>query len=80
MLLIETNEKYRLVRCYGTHSQLRYEIQEKYSYYENGNKVESWKLVYWSSDKLKAKEMFMRYKHRENNNKQKNTIPIIWME
>lgn len=80
MLLIETNEKYRLVQCYGTHLQLRYEIQKKYSYYENGNKVESWKLVCWSSDKLKAKEMFMRYKHRENNNKRKNIIPIIWME
>lgn len=77
MLLIETNEKYRLVQCYGTHSQLRYEIQEKYSYYDNGNKVESWRLVCWSSDRLKAKEMFMRYTKHESKKKYKTSFEDI---
>ena len=77
MLLIETNEKYRLVQCYGGYSQLRYEIQEKYSYYDNGNKVESWRLVCWSSDRLKAKEMFMRYTKHESKKKYKTSFEDI---
>lgn len=82
MLLIDTSDtgKYRLVTGYGWHNELRYEVQEKYSYYDNGNKVESWRLICWSSDRLKAKEMFMRYKNCENNNKRKNSIPINWMD
>ena len=74
MLVIDESidKNYRLVECYSTYNfYLRYEIQEKYSYYNDGESIESWKLVCWSNDRLKAKEMFMRYKNYKKDDKHK---------
>lgn len=44
-------KKYRVVEGYGAYFNKRWEVQEQYSYYENGEKVTSWHTVLHSKDK-----------------------------
>lgn len=46
-------KQYRMVEGIGSHWNKRWEIQEKYKYFENGEWVYSWHLVFWSSDKAR---------------------------
>lgn len=54
--------QYRMVEGIGSYWNKRWEIQEKYKYYENGEWVYSWYLVFWSSDKARCEEVFEKYK------------------
>ena len=38
--------EYRIIEGIGRFWNKRYEVQEKYSYYENGEKVYSWHTVF----------------------------------
>lgn len=58
--------QYRMVEGIGSHWNKRWVIQEKYKYYENGEWVYSWYLVFWSSDKVKCEEVFEKYKAEIN--------------
>lgn len=53
--------KYRLVEGIGQYFNKRWEVQERYSYYENGKKVESWHTVFTCKDKSRCKEVLNRY-------------------
>ncbi len=53
--------KYRLVEGIGQYFNKRWEVQERYSYYENGDKVESWHTVFTSKDKIRCQEVLNRY-------------------
>ena len=58
--------QYRMVEGIGSHWNKRWEIQEKYEYFENGEWVYSWYLVFWSSDKTRCEEVFEKYKVEVN--------------
>jgi hypothetical protein len=47
---IKENKKYRLVSGMGQYMNTRFEIQERYKYYESDKWVYSWHLIYHSSD------------------------------
>lgn len=57
--------KYRMVEGIGSHWNKRWEIQEKYKYFENGEWVYSWHLVFWSSEKRDAKKCLRNIKRRK---------------
>lgn len=52
--------KYRLVEGLGSYFNRRYEVQERYSYYEGKEQVTSYHMVCFSSDYEIAKKMYMR--------------------
>lgn len=54
--------QYRMVEGIGSHWNKRWEIQEKYKYFENGEWVYFWYLVFWSSEKARCEEVFEKYK------------------
>lgn len=54
-------KEYRLIEGIGQHWNKRWEIQEKYSYYENGKKVIAWHTVFHSTDKKRAEEVLKKY-------------------
>lgn len=51
---------YRLIEGYGRYMERRYEVQEKYSYIENGETVISYHMVCHSTDLEMAKKMYER--------------------
>jgi hypothetical protein len=54
-------KEYRIVEGYGQYFNKRWEVQEKYSYYENGEKIEAWHTVFHSVDKDRCIEVMKRY-------------------
>lgn len=48
MKAIRENKKYRLVSGIGQYMNNRYEIQERYKYYENCNWIYSWHVIFHS--------------------------------
>lgn len=54
--------QYRMVEGIGSYWNKRWEIQEKYKYFENDEWVHSWHLVFWSSNKAKCEEKLEKYK------------------
>ena len=50
METIKENSKYRLVSGIGQYMNSRYEIQERYKYYENDTWVYNWHMVFHSID------------------------------
>lgn len=54
------DREFRLVKAYGRFNE-RWEIQEKYTYYENGIKVEAWGLVYHSMSKDSCEDVLNRF-------------------
>jgi len=65
MQIIRENKKYRLVFGIGQHMNSRYEIQERYKYYENDNWIYSWYLIFHSVELKNCIEIW---------NKRYNTI------
>lgn len=54
-------KEYRLIEGIGQYWNKRWEVQEKYSYYEGGQTVVSWHTVFYSSDKKKCEEVLKKY-------------------
>lgn len=50
METIKENGEYRLVEGYGQYFNKRYEVQKKYSYWENNKKVYGWCLEFHSEN------------------------------
>lgn len=50
MKAIRENKKYRLVSGIGQYMNNRYEIQERYKYYENCNWIYSWHVIFHSAE------------------------------
>lgn len=55
-------KEYRIVEGIGQYFNKRWEVQEKYSYYENGEKIISWHTVFHSKDKKLCEEVLQKYK------------------
>ena len=55
-------KEYRMVEGIGNYWNRRWEIQEKYKYFENGEWIEAWHMIFWSSDKARCEEVFEKYK------------------
>ena len=55
-------KEYRITEGYGQYSNKRWEVQEKYSYYEDGKWIEAWHMVFHSEDKNKCMEVMEKYK------------------
>lgn len=53
--------EYRIVESYGSHFNKRWEVQEKYSYYENGERISSWHMVFHSQDKTECEKVMQKY-------------------
>ena len=54
-------KEYRIKEGIGQYWNKRWEVQEKYSYYENGKRVISWHTVFTSTDKKCCEEVMKRY-------------------
>lgn len=58
----QNNKKeYRIKEEIGQYWNKRWEVQEKYSYYENGELVTSWHMVYHSKDRESCEEVLKKY-------------------
>lgn len=55
------HNEYRIIEGYGNHFNKRWEVQEKYSYYENGEKIIAWHTVYHSPNKNDCIEVMRKY-------------------
>ena len=55
-------KEYRIVEGIGQYFNKRWEVQEKYSYYENHEKSISWHTVFHSMDKKRCEEVLQKYK------------------
>ena len=54
--------EYKVVQAYGRFNELRWEVQEKYYYYnEDGEKIEAWHMVFHSSDKTRCMKVMEKY-------------------
>ena len=47
--MAKSNE-YRIIEGYGNHMEKRFEVQEKYTYYDNGEWIDSWHMVFHSTN------------------------------
>ena len=54
-------KEYRLIEGIGQYWNKRWEVQEKYSYYEGDKKVEAWHTVFHSVNKKLCEETLKRY-------------------
>ena len=54
-------KEYRIKEGIGQYWNKRWEVQEKYSYYENGKRIISWHTVFTSTDKNRCEEIMKRY-------------------
>ena len=57
---VHTMSEYRLIEGIGRFWNKQYKVQEKYSYYENGEKVYSWHTVFTSPDRKMCEEALAR--------------------
>lgn len=57
---VHTVREYRIRESIGNYWNKRYIVQEKYSYYENGKKVESWHMVFSSPEYERCEEVLQR--------------------
>lgn len=62
-----------MVEGIGNYFNKRWEIQEKYRYFENENWIEAWRTVFWCNDKTKCEEVFKKYKRDEINKEKLQT-------
>ena len=58
METIKENSKYRLVSGIGQYMNSRYEIQERYKYYENDKWVYNWHMIFHSTDLKNCTEIW----------------------
>ena len=68
-------KEYRIKEGIGHYWNKRFEVQEKYSYYENGKHVISWHTVFTSTDIKRCEEVMNSY-HTEP--RKEYRMPIIW--
>ena len=54
-------KEYRIKEGIGQYWNKRWEVQEKYFYYENGERVILWHTVFTSTDKNRCEEVMKRY-------------------
>ena len=54
-------KEYRIKEGIGQYWNKRWEVQEKYSYYENEERVISWHTVFTSTDKNHCEDVMKRY-------------------
>ena len=54
-------KEYRIKEGIGQYWNKRWEVQEKYFYYENGERVTSWHTVFHDRDKNRCEEVMKRY-------------------
>lgn len=54
-------KEYRIVEGYGQFFNKRWEVQEKYFYYEGDEKIESWRMVFHSRYKDRCLEVMKKY-------------------
>ena len=57
---VYTMSEYRLIEGIGRFWNKQYKVQEKYSYYENGEKVYSWHTVFTSQDRKRCEVVLAR--------------------
>lgn len=55
------DKKYKIVEGMGQYFNKRWEVQEKYSYYENGKKITSWHTIFQSKDKTLCENVMKKY-------------------
>ena len=48
--------EYRIIEGIGQYWNKRYELQEKYSYYEKCEKIYSWRTVFTSPDRKRCED------------------------
>lgn len=68
-------KEYIIKEGIGQYWNKRFEVQEKYSYYENGKYVISWHTVFTSTDKKRCEEVMKRY---QTEPRKEYRMPIIW--
>ena len=61
MEAIKENEKYRIISGIGQYMNRRYEIQERYKYYENDEWVYSWHMIFHSCKLNDCIEVWDKY-------------------
>ena len=54
-------KEYRIKEGIGQYWNKRWEVQEKYFYYENGERVTSWHTVFHDRYKNRCEEVMKRY-------------------
>lgn len=57
---VYTMSEYRLIEGIDRFWNKQYKVQEKYSYYENGEKVYSWHTVFTSPDRKRCEVVLAR--------------------
>lgn len=60
------NKEYRIKETFGNHFEKRFSVQEKYVYYEHGNKIEAWKNVVNGSIEF-CNECLNKYQNEKHN-------------
>ena len=53
-------KEYRVVESIGPYFNRRFEVQEKYSYYDKGQRKESWHMVFDSTSRERCEEVMKR--------------------
>ena len=79
MKIYAEDNNYRVVDGYGPYMNKRYEIQEKYSYCENDELVQSWHMIFYAPELNLCLETYEKnYKGKPI---KKYSLPFIdWME
>jgi hypothetical protein len=54
--------EYRVTEIYGRYFDKKWAVQHKYSYYHNGNKIESWHTFFSCTDRDKCIEVMEKHK------------------
>lgn len=54
-------KEYRIVEGIGQYWNRRWEVQEKYHYYENGKLITLWHMVFHSKDRKSCEDVLKKY-------------------
>ena len=57
---VRTMSEYRIKETIGSYFNRRFEVQKKYTYYENGEMKEGWLEVFHSPDRKRCEEVLAR--------------------
>lgn len=59
---VRTMSEYRIKETIGSYFNRRFEVQNKYTYYENGEMKDGWIEVFHSPDRKRCEEVLARRK------------------
>ena len=59
---VRTMSEYRIKETIGGYFNRRFDVQKKYTYYENGEMKEGWLEVFHSPDRKRCEEVLARRK------------------